>query len=383
MWTTATKRIPLAIHRNPNVRLVHRFMSPCFFVSLIGAVMFAGAGIAAASGSNAQVEVVEAKRLLMAPQTWVTGTVSSRQEARLAAEVTGKVVLVKAVGTRVKENGVVARIDPTVSRLKVEELQSQVQESRTRLSFLKDEIQDHKLLAAQNKISQTRLDELRADREVARNELRVARERLKRAREDLRRYVIRSPFAGVVAEHLLGRGERAAVGDDVVRVIDAHALEVQARVPSVARDYVHEGMPLTLSIDGREISALVSALMATDDGGLGLRISLENAGWVVGHTVRVVLPTGKSEIVLAVPRDALLHRADVTYVFRINADNRAQRVAVKPGVTNGALVGVSSGEHDALSAGDRVVIRGAEHLQSGSTVKILDGPAGAVLSNGK
>jgi hypothetical protein len=194
--------------------------------------------------------------------------------------------------------------------------------------------------------------------------------------------MIRSPIAGVVAEHLLGRGEQAAVGNDVVRVIDSHDLEVQAVVPPEARDYVHEGMPLTLSINGREIPALASALVAMADGGSRLHIPLENAVWIVGHTVRVVLPTAKAEIMLAVPHAALQQSAEGAYVFRVAADSRVQRVAVKPGVTSGTLVAVSSAGHDGLSAGDRVVIRGAEHLQSGSAVKILEG-SGTAKSNEK
>jgi multidrug efflux pump subunit AcrA (membrane-fusion protein) len=111
-----------------------------------------------------------------------------------------------------------------------------------------------------------------------------------------------------------------------------------------------------------------------DDGGLRLRISLENARWIVGHTVRVALPTAKAEIVLAVPRAALLNHGDGDYVFRIGADNKAQRVVVKPGVTNGAWLAVSTEKSGRLNAGDRVVIRGAEGLRPGSTVDILPNP---------
>jgi len=336
--------------------------------------------MAAPGARSVPVKVVEAKRLLMAPQTWVAGTVISRHEARLAAEVAGKLVQVKEVGTRVKEDGVVARIDPTFAKLKVEEFKAQVEGDRARLDFLKNEVQRNKSLAVQNNAAQTRLDEVRTDREVARNELHISRVRLKQAREELRRHTIRSPFAGVVAERLLRRGERAEVGDDVVKVIDSRALEVKARVPLGTLDFVHEGMPLTLSINGHNISALVRALVATGDGVsrlLDLRIALENGVWTVGQTVRVALPTAKAEIALAVPRDALVLRRDGAFVFLINKENKAQRVAVKLGVASGELVAVSTEESGGLQAGDRVVVRGGERLRPGSLVKILAEPDAA------
>lgn len=336
-----------------------------------------GSVFAAPGGRSAPVKVVEAKQVLMAPQTWVAGTVISRHEALLATEVAGKLVMVKEVGTRLQEDDVVARIDPTFIKLKIEELAAQVESQRARLEYIKSEVQRNKQLAKQNNAAQTRLDELRADREVARNDLQISRVRLKQAREELRRHVIRTPFAGVVAERLKRRGERAEVGDDVVRVIDSRALEVQARVPLETLDFVHEGDPLTLKVNGREITMPVRALVAAGDERsrlLDLRIALDDGTWTVGQTVRVALPTAKAETMLTVPRDALVLRRDGAFVFRVDAENKAQRIAVTLGVASGDLVAVS-GE---LNAGDQVVTRGGERLRPGSVVNILNGgsPAG-------
>ncbi len=338
----------------------------------VSVVVFAGSGMAAPGGGRSSlVKVAEAKQQLMAPQTWVAGTVISRHEARLAAEVAGRLVLVKEVGTRVKEDDVVARIDPVFIKLKIEEFQAQIEANKARLEFLKSEMRRNERLAIQNNASQTRLDELRADREVARSELQISQVRLKQAEEELRRHVIRAPFAGVVVERLMRRGERAVVGDNVARVIDSQALEVQAWVPLETLNFVREGDSLTLTISGRETHAPVRALVAAGNARsrlLDLRISLDNGVWTAGQTVRVALPTATAKTVLAIPRDALVLRRDGAFVFRINAENKAQRVAVKPGVASGPLVAVS-GE---LNAGDKVVVRGGERLRPGSTVKILD-----------
>jgi multidrug efflux pump subunit AcrA (membrane-fusion protein) len=134
---------------------------------------------------------------------------------------------------------------------------------------------------------------------------------------------------------------------------------------------VHEGDSLTLKVNGQEISKPVRALVAAGDERsrlLDLRIALDDSTWTVGQTVRVALPTARAETVLAVPRDALVLRRDGAFVFRVDAENNAQRVAVNLGVASGDLIAVS-GE---LNAGDRVVIRGGERLRPGSAVKILN-----------
>jgi multidrug efflux pump subunit AcrA (membrane-fusion protein) len=71
--------------------------------------------------------------------------------------------------------------------------------------------------------------------------------------------------------------------------------------------------------------------------------------------------------VLAVPRDALVLREDNTYVFKVDGKNVAQRVAVETGSEEGTLVEV----HGLLSPGERVIVRGAERLETGQKVRAI------------
>jgi len=54
-------------------------------------------------------------------------------------------------------------------------------------------------------------------------------------------------------------------------------------------------------------------------------------------------------------------------VFRINDENKAERVEVTLGDSSGELIGVAG----ALQEGDRVAVRGAENLREGADVKIM------------
>jgi RND family efflux transporter MFP subunit len=350
---------------------------------------------AAPGGRAAPVKVAEARLVLLAPQAWIAGTVISRHEARVAFEVPGRLVSVAEVGTRADENQIVASIDPTFIKLKVEEYEATVARERARLAFFKQEMQRLNRLAKQDNAAQTQLDQTRADREVARNDLRIAHVRLRQAREELTRHQLRTPFAGVVAERLRHPGERVAVGDEVLRLTDDRMLEVQARVPLDTRGFVQVGDKVTVRREvtsarhdgvGRDIEARVTALVTVGDSRsrlLDLRLAVSGDQWTVGQPVRVALPTAAPREVLAVPRDALVLRRAGAAVFRVRdeetADTTANAMAGAQSTTTAEHVpitlGVSGGElieiRGDLQPGDRVVVRGGERLRPGQAVNIL------------
>lgn len=323
------------------------------------------------------VKVAEAQHRHLAPQTWVAGTVISRFEARLASEVEGKLQGVAEVGTRIKEGETLARIDNTFIKLKIEEYKAVVESEKASLGYLDSELKRLERLAKQNNAAQTRIEEVRANRAVASSKLQIAHTRIKQAEEESRRHEIIAPFTGVVAERYLRPGERARVGDDVLRLIDTRELEVQARIPLETLNYVREDSELTLKTNGQTRKARVRALVAA--GGersrlLELRLAINGEGWTIGQPVRISLPTAVARNVLAVPRDALVLRRDGALVYRINGENKAQPVPVKLGMASGPYMEVKGN----LQAGDKVVTRGGERLRPGAVVKILpDGPTGA------
>lgn len=370
-------------------------LTPFLLLCILGAVFAAHAADAPAAkpGGEAKskavakrparatpVKVAAAKRMHLAPQTWVAGTVISREEARLATEVAGKLLQVADVGTKVQAGDVIARVDATFIHLKIEEYTASVQSEQATLGYLESEMKRLNRLAKQNNTAQTRLEEVRANREVARSKLQIAKTRLKQAQEESRRHQIVAPFAGVVVERYTRPGESAKVGDEVVRLIDTRSLEVQARIPLNTRDFVAEGDELTLTGNGHTQKVKVRALVAAGDERsrlLELRVAISGEGWTIGQPVRISLPTATAKEVLAIPRDALVLRRDGAIVFRINAENKAEGIPVQLGVASGPFMEVIG----SLQAGDKVVIRGGERLRPGAVVMILpDGPPGG---NGK
>ena len=153
-----------------------------------------------------------------------------------------------------------------------------------------------------------------------------------------------------------------------VRLVNDRELEVVARAPLGSVDSVVAGSVASLVDGERRASGKVRAVIPVGDDRsrmVELRIALTTP-WRVGTPVRVEISPDNVRPVVTVPRDAVILRQGASYVMRVRPDNTAERVAVNlgPGRENHVQIDGS------LQAGDRVIIRGAERLEPGQTVKV-------------
>lgn len=317
----------------------------------------------------APVVVAVAESRMLAPITWYPGTVISRNRARVAAEVQGRLVWVADIGAVIAEGEVVARLDDALFRQALAENEAAVSRERARLTYLDAQVKRLEKLVTQNTATRSRLDEAVAERDVARSELRAVRARVALTGERLERTRIKAPFAGIVTERSRQSGEWAESGDTVVRIVDAESLEVQLWIPVAALAFVREGSELTLESNPSRIAGKVRTIVPVGDNRsrlYELRLGIDDRSWPVGQDVRVAIPTAAARSVVAIPRDALVLRRDGAAVYRVDENDLADRVAVNPGIAQGDLI-----EVDGIAAGDRVVIRGGERLRPGQPVAVM------------
>ena len=317
----------------------------------------------------APVVVAVAESRMLAPITWYPGTVISRNRARVAAEVQGRLVWVADIGAVIAEGEVVARLDDALLRQSLAENEAAVSREQARLTYLDAQVKRLEKLVTQNTATRSRLDEAVAERDVARSELRAARARVALTGERLERTRIKAPFAGIVTERSRQSGEWAESGDTVVRIVDAESLEVQIWIPVAALAFVREGSELTLESNPSRIAGKVRTIVPVGDNRsrlYELRLGIDDRSWPVGQDVRVAIPTAAARSVVAIPRDALVLRRDGAAVYRVDENDLADRVAVNPGIAQGDLI-----EVDGIAAGDRVVIRGGERLRPGQPVAVM------------
>ena len=340
---------------------------PCFAV--VAAMLLSGPASSAEGGRASPVVVERAELRMLSPVTWVTGSVVSRNEAQLAAEVAGRLLKVAEEGAAVAVGETVARIDDVLPKVDVAEAEAAVAREQSNLTFLKREMQRLDQLAQQNNAALAQLEKISADYDIATSTLAAAAARLNLARERLARTAIKAPFAGVVTTRFKRTGEWVGAGDGVVQLVASRDLEVEATAPLNLRSHLAAGQRLALQSDNGNGVGRIRAVVPVADSRsrlLMLRIDLVEGAWTVGQPLRVALPSATPREVLSVSRDALILRRGGASLFKVGDDNLAQPVAVETGMAVGDHIEVRG----PLQAGDRVVIRGNERLRPGQAVAV-------------
>jgi RND family efflux transporter MFP subunit len=304
----------------------------------------------------------------LAPQIALAGTVVSRNDSHLAADVDGRVSWVADVGTIVSAGDVVARLDDTVAATQLASDKANVARLVAQLRFDRAQAERMDNLFAQNAIAKSTRDQAIAARDVDVGALSQAQAALAKSQFQFDHDQIRAPFAGRVVARLANPGEYAATGKEIVRLVDIQSLEVSAQAPIELAQFLREGMPLVALIENKPVTAPVRAVVPVGDQlsrTVEIRLALSSGSALVGDSAKVMIPSAAPRNVVAVPRDALLLREEATYLFRLDSKNTAVRIAVETGNVDGDLVEVRG----QLAPGQRVIVRGAEHLEAGQKVR--------------
>ena len=337
----------------------------------IGAISFSaslGAG-AQQEQPPALVEVAQASAELMAPQVYMPGTVISKNDSRISAQITGQVLWVATEGTLVRKGDIIAEIDNRNHRLAVQRNQSQILRLEARVKYLTADLGRLNELAETNNTPASRVEESRSTLMMTQQELAQARIALEQSEIDLDRTKVRAPFPGRIVERLAQAGEYSVPGRQILRLVDTQNLEIRAQAPVNLAGVLRDGQPVILRKDTVTVDSSIRALVPVGDTvsrTMEIRVNLPaDAAYVVGTALQIGVPSSAPIQVVAVPRDALVLRSDGTYVFRINDDDTAERLLVRTGAASGARVAVLGG----IENGDRVVIRGGERLRPGQSVR--------------
>ena len=319
------------------------------------------------------VQVAEVIRAEIAPTVSVPGTIYSRNDVQITAGVAGQLEMVAEPGTIVQKGEPVARIERTTLLLQRAEQEALLERAEINLRQLESDLRRQRELADSNLVSEFEIEQTEANRDLARSDTNIIRVRIRQTDDLIRRTNTLALFTGIVTERLHRAGEDVGRGEVLARMTDTENMEVRAFVPLKYLQRTSVGGQISIFESDYQFDGTIRALIPTGDvrsQTFEARIDLPDAArssWTVGQLVSVALPISSGESTLTVPRDALVLRRSGQYVYRINAENIAERITVDIGVSQGELIAVTG----MLQEGDMVAIRGAEGLSEGAAVRIL------------
>lgn len=318
----------------------------------------------------AKVQVATAELRNMAPQIEVSGTVMSLNDSRIAAEIEGVISWLANVGDSVEAGEVIARIDPRLMQVALKRAQANVARLEADLRYREQQLKRAEELAATNNASANLLDESMTNRDQALHQLNDGRAQLERAQGDLARTKIRAAFAGHIVERLASVGEYVAIGEDVLRLVDTHRIEIVLPAPIALTQFIRPGIEVMVKNGSVERRHAVRTVVPVGDSVsrmVEIRLSVADGDWLVGTPVQVSLPSDKPIEAIAVPRDALVERGGQAFIYKLTDDGTAEQIVANIQSTVGLWVGIA--EH--VEAGDQVIVRGAERLAPGQPVEII------------
>lgn len=335
-------------------------------------LLFIASPVLAQNGAPppAPVRVSKAETMDIAPVIDLPATVISRNDSRLATEIAGRVTWIADVGTQLREDDVVARLDDAMLKFARAEAEATVKRLEARLAYEERQVERYEELAQTQSTPAQRVDEARSTRDVTAQDLAAAKVALARIALQIERAQIRAPFPARVVERLAQIGEYANVGSDIARLVDVKHLDIRVQAPIATTTFIREGMKLTVK-DGDDYKDFpIRAIVAVGDEisrTYEIRLEAPEGRWLIGTPLRVSVPNAAPRKAIAVPRDALILRRDETYIFRIDGEQKADRIAVRTGAASGNYIEVFG----PVEEGDSVVVRGGERLQAGRSVEVL------------
>jgi HlyD family secretion protein len=329
-----------------------------------------------------------------------TGYVVAQRKAAIASKATGRLEwLGVAEGSRVKAGEVIARLDDRDVVAQAESARAGVAVARAGLEQAlaeerdaNDALKRNRELVAKGFVAQATVDTAaaRADRATAgvasaKAAIAVAEANARNAMVAVDQTRIRAPFDGVILSKSANVGDMvtpfsSAVDSKgaVVTMADMGTLEVEADVSESSLAKVAVGQPAEIALDALpdiRFRGRISRMVPTVDRAKATVMTkvrfeaidprvLPEMSAKVAFLSQDVTPEEQQPL-LAVPNDALATRDGASVVFVVQGE-RAVAVPVAVGRKLGDLTAVTG----AVKSGDKVVLKPAADLASGTPVRI-------------
>jgi len=367
-----------------------------------------------------------------APELALLGSVESPFDATLSAAISADVLAVPVrEGQRVEAGELLIELDPREidlhvqeRRAEIDDLMAQIATENNRYQADQQALEHEKTLLAMADKAKNRQQRLRDSNLIAQerfeqaestsaqtalsitareqsiadhpNRLKQLKAKLARAETalenaliDAERVHVKAPFAGVVTQVVVAKGERVQIGQALVQLYDRKNIEVRAQIPDRHVDLVARALANHIPISakansyGRDISLELERLSGQANRGAGgvdaLFIPEEGqSGLILNSTLKLYVQLPELKHVVTLPVSSL-YGAD--RIYRIQ-EGRLQAIEAE-------ILGKQFSEDgvdrmilraETLNSGDRIVTTQLPNAITGLKVKTRDDPALATPS---
>ncbi|MEY4713195.1 MAG: hypothetical protein RIS88_2645 [Pseudomonadota bacterium] len=303
----------------------------------------------------------------------ITGTLRAVNSAVVKARVAGELQgLAVREGDPVRAGQVIASIDPTEYRARLQQAREQADAARSQVEIARRQFDNNQALVDKGFISRTALESSQSSLAAAESTHKAALAAVDVAGKTLDDTALRAPITGVVSQRLAQPGERLGVDARVVEIVDPSRLELEATVTAADSVRVRRGQAARLSVEGaaQPVVATVARINpSAAAGSRGVPVYLQVppvAGLRQGLFAQGVLVTDRVRA-LAVPLQAVRTDRPTPYVQVVEGE-RVRHQPVQPGVraeSDGQVLVAVTG----VAAGSVVILGHVGALREGTMVR--------------
>jgi RND family efflux transporter MFP subunit len=380
-------------------------------VALLGAVLLAVSGVAcgkdtasARAAARAKAQEPRPVRVVVAavgrfPRTvTVTGTLAADEEVVAGFKVAGRVSEIAVdLGSPVRKGQVLARLDPTDFRLRVEQAEAALRQVRAGLGLPRDGsgesvdpektalVREARAVLEEARLNRDRMARLWEKNYIARSEvdasqsrLLVAESRYQAALEEIRNRqellaerssglalarqqlddaVLSAPIDGAVRERRASVGEYLAAGAPVFGLVRVHPLRLRVAVPERDAPSVRVGQAVRVLLEGDPAAhagrvARLSPSIQEQNRTLNVEAEVANRDGRLrpGSFARAEIVVEADRNAVMVPASTVVAFAGLEKVFVVK-DGKAVEQRIRTGRRSGDRVEILEG----VAAGDPVV----------------------------
>lgn len=329
----------------------------------------------------------------------VTGTLAADEEFAVGFKIAGRVAeIAMDLGSRVRRGQVLARLDPTDFRHRVEQTEAAVRQARARLGLgpagADDRVdpeqtavvREARAVLDEARLTRDRMTKLWEQELVARAQVDAAvaallvaegryqaaveevrnrqallaerRSELALARQQLADTVLHAPIDGAVRERRASVGEFLAAGGPVATLVRVHPLRLRVAVPEREAPGIRVGQPVRVRVEGEPTEhagrvVRTSPVIQEQSRTLMVEAEVANAEARLrpGTFARAEIVVEAAQSAVLVPASAVVTFAGIEKVIGVDGER-----AVEKRVRTGRRVGDRVEIVEGLAAGELVVV---------------------------
>ena len=317
------------------------------------------------------------------------GTVTPLATVTVQSQISGQLIEVGfRQGEMVQKGQFLAQIDPRPYQVALEQAQGQLAKDEAFLANARRDLARYDTLVAQNSVARQTRDTQASLVQQYEATIQSDKAQIDAQKLNLAYCHIVAPVAGRVGLRLVDPGNYIQVGQStgIVVITQMDPMSVIFSIPENSLSPVlarlRAGAGLTAyAYDQTESELLATGKLEAVDNQINTTTGTVNLRAIFANpkdllfpnqfvNVRLLVDTLKNT--LLVPTAAVQRGAPGTYVYLVEANNTVKVQPIKLGPAGATDDAVNSG----LSAGDRVVVDGADRLRAGAKVQVVAPPAG-------